>query len=113
MDEFEMAFQQLKEYLGSPPLLTVPNKREKLILYMSVSLEVSSGPCRHGTTRKNPARARFGRGISWARGMIMAGHGTGQARHGSWPGTARHGPETKVDLVWHGTDLVRYDTVLV
>ncbi|GFS43666.1 hypothetical protein Acr_00g0086310 [Actinidia rufa] len=33
----EMAFQQLKEYLGSPPLLMVPSTSEELILYMFVS----------------------------------------------------------------------------
>ena len=32
-----MAFQQLKEYLGSPLLLTVPNMGEELILYLSIS----------------------------------------------------------------------------
>ena len=30
-------FQQLKEYLGSPPLLTVPNTGEELVVYLSVS----------------------------------------------------------------------------
>ena len=32
-----MAFQQLKEYLGSSPLLVVHNTGEELILYLSVS----------------------------------------------------------------------------
>ena len=32
-----MAFQQLKEYLRSPLLLTVPNMGEELILYLSIS----------------------------------------------------------------------------
>ena len=32
-----MAFWQLKEYLGSPPLLAIPIKGEKLIVYLSVS----------------------------------------------------------------------------
>ena len=32
-DEFEVAFKQLKEYLGSPPLLTVLTTGEKLIVY--------------------------------------------------------------------------------
>ena len=36
MNESEMAFQQLREYLGSPPLFTVPNMDEELILYLSV-----------------------------------------------------------------------------
>ena len=36
-DESEMAFQQLKEYLGSPLLLIVPNMGEELILYLSIS----------------------------------------------------------------------------
>ena len=35
MDKSEVAFQQLKEYLGSPPLLTVPNMGEDFILYLS------------------------------------------------------------------------------
>ena len=35
-DESEMAFQQLKDYLGSPPLLTVPNLGEDLILYLYI-----------------------------------------------------------------------------
>ncbi|GFS39342.1 hypothetical protein Acr_00g0062390 [Actinidia rufa] len=35
-DESEMAFQQLKEYMGSPPLLTVPYTGEELILYLSI-----------------------------------------------------------------------------
>ena len=34
---FKMAFQQLKEYLGSPPLLIVPSLGEDLILYLSIS----------------------------------------------------------------------------
>ena len=29
-NESEMAFQQLKEYMGSPPLLTIPNMGEEL-----------------------------------------------------------------------------------
>ena len=37
-----MAFQQLKEHLGSPPLLTVPSMGEELILYLSVSPTVVS-----------------------------------------------------------------------
>ena len=37
MDESEVAFQQLKEYLGSPPLLTVLIMGEELILYLFVS----------------------------------------------------------------------------
>ncbi|GFZ05230.1 hypothetical protein Acr_17g0008020 [Actinidia rufa] len=40
--EFEEAFQQLKEYLGSPPLLTVPTTGEELIVYLSVSSTVVS-----------------------------------------------------------------------
>ena len=57
-------------------------------------VEVSSGPCRHSTARKNSARARFEHGISWARhgttrskqarararGTKIVGHGTGTAR---------------------------------
>ena len=38
----EMAFQQLKEYMASPPLLTVPNTGEDLILYLSMSPTVVS-----------------------------------------------------------------------
>ena len=42
-DESEMAFQQLKEYLGSSPLLTIPNVGEELILYLFISsFEVSA-----------------------------------------------------------------------
>ena len=37
MSESEMAFQHLKEYLGLPPLLIVPNMREELTLYLSMS----------------------------------------------------------------------------
>ena len=36
-DEFEVAFKQLKEYLGLPPLLTVLTEGEKLIIYMYIS----------------------------------------------------------------------------
>ena len=36
-DEFEMTFQQLKEYLGSLPLLIVHNTGEELIIYLSIS----------------------------------------------------------------------------
>ena len=36
-NESEMVFQQLKEYMGSPPLLIVPDTGEELILYLSVS----------------------------------------------------------------------------
>ena len=32
-----MASQQLKDYLGSPPLLTVPGMGDELILYLLVS----------------------------------------------------------------------------
>ncbi|GFZ16740.1 hypothetical protein Acr_26g0000100 [Actinidia rufa] len=35
-DKSEVAFQQLKEYLGSPHLLTVPGMGEELILYLSM-----------------------------------------------------------------------------
>ncbi|GFZ00843.1 hypothetical protein Acr_14g0004780 [Actinidia rufa] len=36
-EESENAFQQLKEYLGSPPLLSVPTSDEDLYVYLSVS----------------------------------------------------------------------------
>ncbi|XP_057463265.1 uncharacterized protein LOC130753291 [Actinidia eriantha] len=36
-EESEAAFQQLKEYLGSPPLLSVLNTGEELPIYLSVS----------------------------------------------------------------------------
>ncbi|GFY89059.1 hypothetical protein Acr_06g0009990 [Actinidia rufa] len=36
-EESENAFQQLKEYLGSPPLLTVPTTGEDLYVYLSIS----------------------------------------------------------------------------
>ena len=36
-NESEMAFQQLKKYLGSPLLLVVPSMGEDLILYLSMS----------------------------------------------------------------------------
>ena len=36
-EESENAFQQLKEYLGSPPLLTVPATGEDLYVYLSIS----------------------------------------------------------------------------
>ncbi|XP_058092451.1 uncharacterized protein LOC131238879 [Magnolia sinica] len=35
--ECEMAFQQLKRYLGSPPLLSKPDKGEPLLLYLAIS----------------------------------------------------------------------------
>ena len=38
----EMAFQQLKDYLGSPLLLTVANINEELLVYLSVSPTVVS-----------------------------------------------------------------------
>ncbi|GFZ06814.1 hypothetical protein Acr_18g0009840 [Actinidia rufa] len=41
-EESETAFQQLKEYLGSPPLLTVPTIGEDLYVYLSVSPTVVS-----------------------------------------------------------------------
>ncbi|GFS36997.1 hypothetical protein Acr_00g0049130 [Actinidia rufa] len=36
-EESENAFQQLKEYLGSPPLLSVPTANEDLYVYLSAS----------------------------------------------------------------------------
>ncbi|KAM7469188.1 hypothetical protein LguiA_007371 [Lonicera macranthoides] len=36
-EECELAFQQLKQYLGAPPLLSSPKKEEILSLYMVVS----------------------------------------------------------------------------
>ena len=36
-EESEKAFQQLKNYLGSPPLLTILVTSEKLLVYLSVS----------------------------------------------------------------------------
>ncbi|GFZ19761.1 hypothetical protein Acr_28g0004660 [Actinidia rufa] len=36
-EESETAFQQLKEFLGSPPLLTVPAPGEDLYVYLSIS----------------------------------------------------------------------------
>ena len=36
-NESEVGFKHLKEYLGSPPLLIVPNMGKELILYLSVS----------------------------------------------------------------------------
>src|ERR1700733_3701420 len=36
-EECELAFQQLKQYLGSPPLLSSPKKGEVLCLYLAVS----------------------------------------------------------------------------
>ena len=36
-NESEVAFKQLKEYLGSPLLLTVPITGEELIVYLSIS----------------------------------------------------------------------------
>ncbi|GFY85492.1 hypothetical protein Acr_04g0002300 [Actinidia rufa] len=41
-EESENAFQQLKEYLGSPPLLTVPTTGEDLYVYLSISPTVVS-----------------------------------------------------------------------
>ena len=35
-NESKMAFQYLKEYLGSPLLLIIPNTTEELILYLSM-----------------------------------------------------------------------------
>lgn len=35
-NEFEAVFQQLKEYLRSPPLLTVPTIGKELIVYLSI-----------------------------------------------------------------------------
>ena len=36
-EEYEIAFQQLKQYLGAPPLLNSPKKGEVLHLYLAVS----------------------------------------------------------------------------
>ena len=36
-EECELAFQQLKQYLGAPPLLNSPKKGEVLSLYLVVS----------------------------------------------------------------------------
>ena len=35
-NEFEMAFQHLKEYLESPSFFTIPTTSEELIIYLSV-----------------------------------------------------------------------------
>ncbi|KAH7865853.1 hypothetical protein Vadar_012063 [Vaccinium darrowii] len=35
--EQEEAFKDLKKYLGSPPLLSKPEKNERLILYLAMS----------------------------------------------------------------------------
>ena len=42
MDESEVVFKQLKEYLGYPPLLTVHTTGEELIVYLFVSPTVVS-----------------------------------------------------------------------
>ena len=50
-EECEKAFQELKGYLASPPLLSTPVPKEKLLLYLAVSpLAVSSALVReeHG-----------------------------------------------------------------
>ena len=41
-DEFEVAFKQVKEHLGSPPLLTVLTTGEDLIVYLSILPTASS-----------------------------------------------------------------------
>ena len=42
INESEEVFQQLNEYLSSPPLLTVPTMGEELIVYLFVSLTAIS-----------------------------------------------------------------------
>ena len=37
LEECEVAFQELKKYLASPPLLSMPTPREELFLYLAVS----------------------------------------------------------------------------
>ena len=41
-EEYEKAFQELKTYLASPPLLSTPIPREELLLYLAVSLSAVS-----------------------------------------------------------------------
>ena len=36
-NESKLAFKQLKEYLGSPPLLTILTTDEELIIFLSIS----------------------------------------------------------------------------
>ena len=42
MKKCEKAFQELKKYLTSPPLLLIPILKEELFLYLAVSLLVVS-----------------------------------------------------------------------
>ena len=53
--ESEQAFQALKEYLASPPLLVKPLPREELQLYLAISTTTTSGAlvkeCSDGTQR--------------------------------------------------------------
>ena len=41
-EKCEVTFQQLKEHLGKPPLLSKPIAREKLFLYLAVSESAAS-----------------------------------------------------------------------
>ncbi|PON44064.1 hypothetical protein PanWU01x14_270000 [Parasponia andersonii] len=41
-EKYEQAFQKLKKYLGSPPLLSKPNPGEELCLYLTVSKYATS-----------------------------------------------------------------------
>ncbi|TVU66563.1 RNase H-like domain-containing protein, partial [Cobetia crustatorum] len=53
--ECEQAFQQLKQYLGSPPLLSKPEEGEPLFLYLAVSASaVSSALIREVGGRQLP-----------------------------------------------------------
>ena len=55
-EECEKAFQELKKYLASPPLLSTPVPKEELLLYLAVSQSaVSSALVRkeHGITTRN------------------------------------------------------------
>ena len=42
-EQSEQAFQALREYLSSPPLLVKPTPREELLLYWAVSEVATSG----------------------------------------------------------------------
>ena len=54
-EQCEQAFQALREYLASPPLLVKPNLKEELLLYLAVSEAAMSGAlvkeCNDGVQR--------------------------------------------------------------
>lgn len=51
IDECEAAFQNLKEYLAKPPLLSLSIEGEDLFLYLAISQKIASSDLIHKESR--------------------------------------------------------------